>query len=234
MNCAELQKSDFNWAGFIGKPYHKYLKEKKYMAHNKFTLEEAVERLNLKTVSVKSIVEDFEPHTPSDFLQTALRRGTALALRSSTEKARSEMIVTPILLELQEVEMGKISLFSGIDFKVDPKRGLSGRCDFIISADGKSEFMTAPAITIVEAKNDNVRGGLGQCIAEMVAAQLFNQRHEKDIPTIYGVVTTGINWRFLKLEGNTVFIENTERTYDFERNLNELLGLLIRLTETQN
>ncbi len=234
MNCAELQKPDFNWAGFIGKLYHKYLKEKKYMAHNKFTLEEAVERLNLKTVSVKSIVEDFEPHTPSDFLQTALRRGTALALRSSTEKARSEMIVTPILLELQEVEMGKISLFSGIDFKVDPKRGLSGRCDFIISADGKSEFMTAPAITIVEAKNDNVRGGLGQCIAEMVAAQLFNQRHEKDIPTIYGVVTTGTNWRFLKLQGNTVFIENTERAYDFERNLDELLGLLIRLTETQN
>ena len=234
MNCAELQKPDFNWAGFIGKPYHKYLKEKKYMAYNKFTLEEAVERLNLKTVSVKSIVEDFEYYPPSDFLRTALRRGTALALRSSTEKARSEMIVTPILLELQEVKMGKISLFSGIDFKVDPKRGLSGRCDFIISADGKSEFMTAPAITIVEAKNDNVRNGLGQCIAEMVAAQLFNQRHEKDIPTIYGVVTTGTNWRFLKLQGSTVFIENTERAYDFERNLDELLGLLIRLTETQN
>ena len=234
MNCAELQKPDFNWAGFIGKPYHKYLQGKKYIAYNKFTLEEAVERLNLKTVSVKSIVEDFEYYPPSDFLRTALRRGTALALRSSTEKARSEMIVTPILLELQEVKMGKISLFSGIDFKADPKRGLSGRCDFIISADGKSEFMTAPAITIVEAKNDNVRNGLGQCIAEMVAAQLFNQRHEKDIPTIYGVVTTGTNWRFLKLQGNTVFIENTERAYDFERNLDELLGLLIRLTETQN
>ncbi len=103
------------------------------------------------------------------------------------------MIVTPILLELQELKKGKISLFSGIDFRVDPKRGLSGRCDFIISADGKSEFMTAPVITIVEAKNDNVRSGLGQCIAEMVAAQLFNQRQEKDIETIYGTVTTGTN-----------------------------------------
>lgn len=201
------------------------------MAYNKFTFEDAVERLNLKTVSVKSIVEAFEPFPPSNFLQTALQRGTTLALRSNTEKARSEMIVAPILLELQEVKKEKISLFSGIDFKVDSKRGLSGRCDFIISADGKSEFMTAPAITVVEAKNDNVRSGLGHCIAEMAAAQLFNQRREKAIEKIYGAVTTGINWRFLKLEGNTVYIEDTERVYDFERNLDELLGLLMKLTE---
>jgi hypothetical protein len=38
----------------------------------------------------------------------------------------------------------------------------------------------------------------------------------------------------LKLEHNTVFIEDTERVYDFERNLDELLGLLIKLTETKN
>ncbi len=51
------------------------------MAYNKFTLQEAVERLNLKTVSVKSIVKSFEPYPPSDFLQTALQRGVLNRIR---------------------------------------------------------------------------------------------------------------------------------------------------------
>jgi transketolase C-terminal domain/subunit len=65
-------------------------------------------------------------------------------------------------------------------------------------------------ITIVEAKNENIIGGLGQCIAEMVAAQIFNQRQSLDIPVIYGVVTSGTAWRFLMLSGNKVSIDLVE------------------------
>jgi transketolase C-terminal domain/subunit len=67
--------------------------------------------------------------------------------------------------------------------------------------------MTAPIITLVEAKNDCIVSGLGQCIAEMVAANIFNTREGIQLSTMYGVVTTGNIWKFLKLEHNNVYID---------------------------
>jgi hypothetical protein len=230
----DFHRKDFDWQKFIGKPFHRYLPEKKRMAYNKFTTKEAVERLNLKTVSVRSIVTDFKPFAASELLKESLQRGTKRALKMQTEKAKSEFIVAPILLEIVELKKESICLFSGINFKVDNKRGLNGRCDFLISLSEEDDFLTAPAVTIVEAKNDLPRNGLGQCIAEMVAAQMFNEKDGKAIKTIYGAVTNGINWLFMKLEDQTVFIEEIERVYDFERNLDELLGLLMKITEAQN
>jgi hypothetical protein len=44
----------------------------------------------------------------------------------------------------------------------------------------------------------------------MVAAQRFNRQKNLAIPTIYGTVSSGSQWRFLKLEGNTVTIDLTD------------------------
>ncbi len=101
-----------------------------------------------------------------------------------------------MLMEIREIFNGKISLFSGRDFNVDVTQGLNGYCDYIVSA---SEFILeieAPVIAIVEAKNDSTNSGLGQCIAEMVAAQRFNQARDKitdfsGTVRIYGAVTNG-------------------------------------------
>lgn len=65
-------------------------------------------------------------------------------------------------------------------------------------------------MVIVEAKKENLKGGLGQCIAEMIAAQRFNFKYEKPIATIYGCVTSGNLWTFLKLEDSTITIDLTE------------------------
>ncbi|MGD1701193.1 GUN4 domain-containing protein [Dapis sp. BLCC M229] len=54
--------------------------------------------------------------------------------------------------------------------KIYQNLGGNSFCDYILSA---SEFILeieAPVITIVEAKNESTNVGLGQCIAEMVAA----------------------------------------------------------------
>jgi hypothetical protein len=232
----DFHKKDFDWQKFIGKPYHKYLPQKKSMAYSNFeTLQEAILKLNLIKKDVSSIVEDFEKQTPSLLLTKILERNTTKALKIDTEKARSEMIISPILMELQELKKTSINFFSGIDFTVDTKRGLSGRCDFVISLDTEDRFLTAPVITIVEAKKDNMSGGLGQCIAEMVAAMVFNEKRKQNVKTIYGIVTTGIRWQFIKLEANTVYLEERERIYDIkENNIDELLGLLFKITETQN
>ncbi len=53
-------------------------------------------------------------------------RGRALALANSTEKAKSEFIIAPVLLELRRLAAGKIALFSGVEWEVDAARGLNG------------------------------------------------------------------------------------------------------------
>ena len=83
-----------------------------------------------------------------------------------------------------------------------------------------------PVIAIVEAKNDNPMNGIGQCVAEMVAARLFNEREENNISTIYGGITTGSVWKFLKLEGQTVYIDLDEYHIN---DIGKILGVLLSM-----
>ena len=112
-----------------------------------------------------------------------------IALASNSEKARSEMIITPILVELRKQLNEQINLFSGVEFNVDNSRELNGVCDFIVTKSDEKLFISAPVITLVEAKKENLNAGLGQCIAEMLAAQIFNQQEGQEKSTIYGSVT---------------------------------------------
>ena len=84
-----------------------------------------------------------------------------------------------------------ISLFSGIDFTVDRERGLSGFCDYILSQSAEQLYLDVPVMAVVEAKNEDIISGLGQCIAEMYAAKLYNEKENRLLPCIYGAVTTG-------------------------------------------
>jgi hypothetical protein len=56
---------------------------------------------------------------------------------------------------------------------------------------------------------------------KMYAARLFNQQHENNIDSIYGIVTSGYDWLFLKLINNSLLVDN--KRY-FLNNLPELLG----------
>ncbi len=80
---------------------------------------------------------------------------------------------------------------------------------------------------MVEAKNDNINEGLGQCMAEMIAAQRFNQREGNETKTIYGCVTTGSVWRFLKLEEKQIWIDDKQY---FIESLETILGILVHIT----
>ena len=133
-----------------------------------------------------------------------------LARAINTEKARSELIISNVLVEVRKRLDHQISLFSGIEFNVDKASDLNGFCDFIISASPEQLMLNAPVITIVEAKNENLIGGLGQCIAEMVAADRFNQVEGNGIEIVYGVVTTGTAWKFLMLQDEVAYIDLDE------------------------
>ena len=170
-----------------------------------------------------NLFEDISPVAYSDLLTQLLKQYSPLAIAIGTEKARSEFIIAPILFELKQQLSDRISLFSGREFNVEPIRGLTGFCDFLISQSPEQLLIESPVVTIVEAKNDNIASGIGQCIAEMVAAQIFNERKQNAISTIYGVVTTGSNWKFLRLKGSIVEADLNEY---YLNDVGKLLGIL--------
>ncbi len=133
------------------------------------------------------------------------------------------MIITPILLEVRRRANYPISLFLGTDFNVDAEKGLTGYCDFIISRSKEQLTNNVPVVVIIEAKNENIKGGLGQCAAAMLAAQLFNQQEGNEIRKIYGAVTAGDIWKFLKLEENDIFIDLNNY---YIKEIDKILGIL--------
>ncbi|BCL34517.1 hypothetical protein [Nostoc sp. MS1] len=193
------------------------------MAYSDFTLTKFKRQFNINIYEEVDLFANFEPIQISEKLINSLAETTELALAINTEKARSEMIITPILLEVRRNANYQISLFSGTDFNVDAEKGLNGYCDFVISRSKEQLTINAPVIIIVEAKNENIKGGLGQCMAAMLAAQIFNEREGNEIKTIYGAVTTGDIWKFLKLEGANLFVDLNNY---YIKEINKILGIL--------
>jgi hypothetical protein len=139
------------------------------MAYSDFTFRRVKQDFGLTTVEGGRFLPEVEPITPSLVLSGLLSENLSWAIAVGTEKAKSEIIVAPTVLEVKRILNRQISVFSGTDFTVDSAIGLSGVCDFLISRSPEQFDIEAPAVVIVEAKRDNLNIGLGQCIAEMVA-----------------------------------------------------------------
>lgn len=194
------------------------------MAYSDFTtLTKVREAFGLTIEESIDLFTDIPESLPSSYLQTTLNENVFLATAINTEKARSELIIAPVLLEVRRMLNFQIGFFSGSEFNVDLQAGLSGYCDYILTASKDSYEIRTPVVTLAEAKNESIKSGLGQCIAEMVAAQLFNQRNGEAIESIYGAVTTGTDWKFLKLTDKTVWID--KRDY-FINEVSQILGIL--------
>lgn len=177
------------------------------MSYSNFTLESALATFQLEKAESAGIFSEIEPIGASTYLTTGLAKKVPLAAAIGTEKARSELIVADVLVELREKFEYRISFFSGIDFNVDPEKDLTGICDFLVSLSPGQLFLEAPLIILVEAKKDDPKLGLGQCVAEMLAAQRFNAEKGNDIPAVYGATTTGTEWQFLRLAGKNLQID---------------------------
>ena len=198
------------------------------MAYSNFTLETVHKDFQLETVQSIGIFSDIEPVSPRDHFTSDLAKKVSVASSVNTEKARSELIVADVLFELLEHFNQRISFFSGIEFNVDTEAGLTGVCDFLISKSSDQLSLQAPVIILVEAKKEDLTAGLGQCIAEMLAAQRFNAEKGNDIPHVYGTTTSGTDWRFLKLEGSKLYIDTA--AYQIVQ-CSKILGILASMVE---
>lgn len=149
-----------------------------------------------------------------------LTEGQAMPLL--TEKAKSELLIAPILKELNR-NNPFLSIFSGYTFNIEGIEELSGAPDFMISNKPHKVEIESPVFCLVESKNKTPDEGYAQCAAEMYAARIFNQQMGEAHETIYGVVTNAFEWVFMKLEGNRILIDQ-ERYFINE--IPRLLGVL--------
>jgi hypothetical protein len=190
------------------------------MAYSNFTLESVARELGVITRAT-ALFPDLQPvATPAWLVEILWRGGQGIQLSLLSEKSRSEFIVAPILLAARELTGNRFAIYSGQRLDVDPERGLTGECDFILSASEAVLPLQAPIMTMVEGKKNDIEGGLGQCIAQMVAAHVFNQSNGQTGAPVFGCVTTGEAWQFLRLA-------NKEALLDQRRYYIDTIGLIL-------
>lgn len=180
------------------------------MSYSDFSVEDVKQRFKLSFEEGQDLFASVPAVEVSSLLRETLADNLSLAFALSTEKARSELIVAPVLLEVRRQVDRQMSLFSGVDFNVAADQGLRGVCDFLLSRSREQLFIEAPVVAIVEAKNEDLKPGIGQCVAQMMAARLFNQRKDREFPSLYGAVTSGTNWRFLRLADDSTYVDLSE------------------------
>lgn len=199
------------------------------MAFGNFKYPDVIARLGL-TESSADLFTGVPELPASDALRAFLRVNISLANLINTEKARSELLVAPVFSDLWARATDRINVFSGIEFDADPDNELTGFVDFLIGRGPQLPRISAPVVVVFEAKRDNIAEGYGQCIAAAVGAQRYNARSSREVSPIYGGITTGINWKFLRLDGTRITFDMSE--YSIQQP-DRLLGLLAHMVGIQ-
>lgn len=169
-------------------------------------LRQVADRFGLETRKVR-LLKSITAVAPTNWLVQTLELADTIPL--SNEKVKSERIISPVLTEVHQLHKDKLTLFSGEELNIEPENDLSGVCDFFFSAKPESYLLEAPIVSLTEAKDEDLDYGIAQCTAQMIGAQKYNERHGEHIPTILGCATTAGEWKFLKLEGKTLYIDLT-------------------------
>ena len=143
------------------------------MAYIDFSFDEIESKFGIKN-KVKRLFDNLPPLKPSSSLKYALDMAAELPIRS--EKAKSESIVFPILVELRHRNQNFFTIYSGDNLNVDNAQGLNGECDFILAKDVGSFSINYPIFQIVEAKKNDIDLGVPQCAAQLVGAKFFNEK----------------------------------------------------------
>lgn len=131
---------------------------------------------------------------PSTWLLESLWRANKTGL--SSEKSRSERLISPVLLEASNCSHNNFAVISGASLDIDPARGLHGECDFILSFTRLQEFIQAPVFCVVAAAYPDIAGAIVRCATQLLKASCFNERKNKASGTLYDCFATGIEWRF--------------------------------------
>jgi hypothetical protein len=201
------------------------------VAYSDFTVRKVKQAFGITTIEGSSFFPALQAIVTSPMLTEFLEETLPLAVALPSEKAKSELLISPILVEVRKILKHEVSFFSGQEFTVDVELGLVGTCDFLMSRSREQFEVEAPVVVIVEAKKADLNVGMGQCMAEMVAAQRFNLESGLAPMPIYGCVSSGMLWRFLKLENQDITIDLEDYPL---KPIDRLLSILVWMAAGKN
>jgi hypothetical protein len=193
------------------------------MAFSDFTYPGVLQELGLTLAPSVELFPNVQPLAPRPALVAALPLAVELRAAAHTETSRMIWMVGPVLADMWSRYNRTVCLIAGAEFPADPAAKLNGWCDFLLCRAPHQSVIFAPVLLVFEAKRDSIPDGLGQCIAGMVGALRFNERSHQQIDPIYGCVTTGSLWKFLRLSGTTLTMDPEE--YPIQ-DVGRLLGIL--------
>lgn len=153
------------------------------------------------TYAERNFIQITEVVVPAYFeseIELTLREG----VYKNSEYALCETLIYPTLREVWKLYKTDLLLWSHQPLNYD--ENLCGIPDYMVakrSPMGKI-FLENPFLIIVEAKKDNFEEGWAQCIAEMIAAEKINKRHNSTSTPIFGIVSNGVIWEFAILDEN--------------------------------
>ncbi len=151
----------------------------------------------------------------ADLLRTQIE-GSWPLVDLTSETARREMLIAPILLEVSRHVRAKLR----IEYPIDVGARLRGNLDYLL--------LTEREFLVVEAKQGDMTRGFTQLAAEMIAVDIGT---ETKSAFIYGAVSVGDIWRFGILDRSAKKVVQDVATFAVPYGLGDLLPILIGIMQ---
>lgn len=132
----------------------------------------------------------------------------------SSETARREILISPVILDLVHYTHAEIS----IEYLIKVTEQLQGYFDYLLEKNKE--------LLVIEAKKADLDYGMTQLFAELIALDLWQEEEQQT--EIIGAVTTGKVWEFAKLNRAEKTIEQGLENYPVPHALEPLMRILVQ------
>lgn len=131
----------------------------------------------------------------------------------STEAARRELLIAPVIAKLIHYTKAKLR----IEYPIIVTNPLQGSLDYLIT--GQQELV------IIQAKRQDLDYGITQLVAEIITLDQWERTPEQ--PMLLGAVTTGKLWEFARLDRAQKHISLGLESYRVPEDIEPLIGILV-------
>jgi hypothetical protein len=132
----------------------------------------------------------------------------------NTEIAKREFMIAPVLMNLIDFVHPKIK----VEFPLIFNHQLKGTLDYYLQSKDN--------LLVIEAKNSDLERGFMQLAVELIALDKWT---DKEMPKLYGAVSTGSIWQFAILNRKTKVIHQDLNLFRVPADLTELFSVLIAI-----
>ncbi len=139
-------------------------------------------------------------------------------VRLTTEAARREILISPLVLALMDYAPIQLR----IEYGVKVSEQLKGSLDYYLQ--GRHNLL------VIEAKNADLTRGFTQLAVELIALDQWTDSEE---PTLYGAVSTGDVWQFGRLKRSQKLIEQDLTLYRIPADMEALFQVLLTVLTGQ-